>query len=1107
MVPTARLVLLDEPCLIHGRERRLLPPTLPGWLLARLAVSGTWVARESLAVSFWPDAATEEAQHKLRVHLHRLRAWLDDAGLRDRMIAERMRVRLDLPSDVGDFRAALGRGDRDAAVTLHRRPLLAGWRLRGFDAIEEWLDIERRELLAAWSSCARRHAQALADAGALAPAEIALSAILDADPLAEDVLQDLLRLGVRCGSASGLPRVDAFVRRLHEELASEPMPQTLALAAAIREQRAELPMSPAPSRPELPHALIAQTPMVGRRALLDRLRTLPTAIAALIGEPGIGKTRLLREAWPAGVALRCREGLIDLPLHPLLDVLRAQRDAIATRLPDCRLELARLVPEYAQSAPPTVDGPLAKPRLFDALARALAVLGDTVCIDDVQWADPLTLEWIAFLGARGGMHIAMALRVGEVGERCARLLDGLEQDGTLARVVVPPLDAEAIGALVAGLGGALAAPPRFAAWLLGASGGNPYFALEILRGLFDAGQLTTREGGWASELDGITQDYRELAVPSGVAALVRLRAARLPEATRRVLDAAAVADGAHLPSDRLAAACGLSIDATVDALSLLEATGFLVGDRFAHDLVRQAIYHALPARRRERLHEHVAEALAALPASARVDPAVLVRHWRAGNRPQDAWQAAFGAAQALRERGGLDESAALYAEVAAGTDDPVLRLKARAAAAEHLLLSDLVAERRELDAILAECERLPTDAATTDLRVRLRTALSDNAVYDGDLTAAAAHVAALLPLLPAAGRGERQHALEIVIEVAQRRGDFAAAHAALKQARAEQPDNPTMLVCEGMLAWSEMRIDAAIDIYRRVAAEHPGHCRYIMVENDCAVALLARGAASEAEQWVRRSLATWRGVPHAECLSLLNLGAILTSAARWTEAQEALQRALPLARGNGSRLFEGEALHRIGRLHLLCGRVAAADEALQAAIASLPAGADDLRLATWHAQAVPAKLALGDRTGAARHLSAAQVLAAARAAHPVLAARIARAAVQTALADADASAAAQAADAMIAAARPPGLDELLAEALLLRGRADELRGHLAEALSRADEAVDIALARGLPWLADRGQRMRARCGIVAADGGPPSPSADDRSTSEARAAARLEPIA
>lgn len=1105
MASTTRIVLLDESCLIRGQERRALPPTLPGWLLARLAVQGTWMAREELAVLLWPDAAADEGQHKLRVHLHRLREWLGDAGWTAGLQAERARIRFDLPCDVVEFRAAIGRGDVATAVALHRRPLLAGWRLKGFETLEEWLDLERRELLAAWSGCARRHAQALIQAGANAAAEATLAAILEADPLAEDVLQDLLRLSSRCGSTAGLPRFEAFVHRLRDELASEPMPQTLALAAAVRERRAAQPEAAAAT--VLPRALVERAPWVGRDALLAQVRHTPATVILVDGEPGIGKTRLLQEAWPDAVALRCRDALTELPFHPLLDVLRERRKEIVAQLPQGRLELARLVPEFARTAPPLADAQLAKPRLFDALARAMSVLSETICVDDLQWADALTLEWLAFVAMRGAPRLVLAQRRGEGGEHSLHLLDGLERDGLLARVTVPPLDDDAIGALLTGLGGATVAPPHFTSWLLASSGGNPYFALEILRALFDAGQLTSRDGSWTSVLDGITQDYGELRVPPGVASLVRQRAARLPEAARRVLDAAAVADGAHLPTDRLANACGLSIDATVDAWARLEAAGLLAGDRLAHDLVRQAIYQALPARRRERLHERVAESLAALPASARVDPAVLMRHWRAGNRPREAWHAAFAAAQALRERGGLDESARAYAEIAAGADDPILRLKARAAATEHLLLSDLVAERQALEAILTESESLPDGPAAAELRARVRTALADNAVYDGDLSAAQAHIDALRPLLSAIDRAERQHALEIVIEVAQRRGDFAAAHAALAQARAEQPDNPTMLVCEGMLAWNEMRIDDAIGIYRRVVAEHPDHCHYIMVENDCAVALLARGAVDEAEQWVRRGLATWAGIAHAECLSLLNLGAILTSAARWDEAAGALERTLPLAHANASRLFEGEALHRIGRLHLLCGRVAAATDALRAAVACLPEGADDLRLATWHAQSVPACLAAGDEAGAAHHLEDAMRLAGGRPPHPLLTARIARAAAQWALARRDATGAAEAAERMIAAARPIGLDEFLAEGLLLRGRAYECVARPNAALACADEALSIVQARGLPWLRERALAMRARCGIRAAADAPMPAAPTAQSAAEADVAAQLEPIA
>ena len=1078
--PQARLVLLDSPSIVIGGRVHSLPQALPSWMLARLGVHADWMSREELAVLLWPDAGEDQAQHRLRVHLHRLRDQLGELGLRERLVAERQRVSIAIDCDVARFRDAVGRGDRAAAVSLHRRPLLSGWRMRGFDLLEEWADVERRQLLTGWIGCARRHAQDLAAAGAIERAEQLLAGVLETDPLAEDVVQDLLQLAAQHPSTLALPRYDAFATRLREELGAEPMKATLALADAVRERRIVCPSPPvAAALPMLPRALIGTAPLVGREREIGVLRASTAPMTLVIGEPGIGKSRLLAAAFPDACWLRCREGLTELPWHPMLGPLREQRKALVERLPSCRQELARLIPEYSNEPPAAIDPQLGKPRLFEALAQALAQVPAPIVVDDLQWADALTLEWLSFAARRGGSRFMVAMRAGEESPGATALVRALAAEGLLQRQPVGPIDDRALGDLLRALSGADTASPRFAAWLGQASGGNPCFALEILRDLFDTGRLRVHPGGgWASDLDRITIDYRELDAPPGVVVLVQARVERLPEPARRVLEALAVAGETSLGDDRLAAICGLSVDAAIDAHAQLEAAGFVAGGRFVHDLVRQSVYRGAASRRRERLHGLIAEALESLPMSRRAEPSTLARHWREAGQPERAWRATFESAQAARERGGLEESARIYAEVAASAADPLLRLRARAAAAEHLLLIDLARERAELERVLEDLERLPRQPGLESLAVRVHAALADNAVYDGELDRAQGHVDRMEPMLPRVDAAERQHALEIVVEVAMRRGDYAAAHTALDRARAEHPGSVTMLIYEAMLAWSEVRLTDAISVYERVVRDHPGHLRYITVENDYAIALHATGDVAQAEFWLRRGLRTWEGVPHAQCLSLANLGAVLTSAGRYDEAAAALRESLELARSSRSRLFEGESLHRLGRLLLLAGDASGARRALDQAISVVAAGGDRLRVGQWHAQAVAAALATGDRDGAASHLATATGLIGGSE-HPIARARLARARAQFGLASGRHADADGAADEMIAIARRAGLDELLAEGLLLRVSAHEAGGSSASGSADADEALAIAVRRGLDGLTWRAHAALARHGGTA----------------------------
>jgi hypothetical protein len=118
----ARLFLLGACFLQRGSERFDLPDTLPGYLLTYLGARADWVAREHLAVLFWPDAAEIEAQRNLRVNLNRLRGLLAGWGVEALLAAERRRVRLQLSTDLELLREALGRANWPAAAALYRGP-------------------------------------------------------------------------------------------------------------------------------------------------------------------------------------------------------------------------------------------------------------------------------------------------------------------------------------------------------------------------------------------------------------------------------------------------------------------------------------------------------------------------------------------------------------------------------------------------------------------------------------------------------------------------------------------------------------------------------------------------------------------------------------------------------------------------------------------------------------------------------------------------------------------------------------------------------------------------------------------------------------------------
>ena len=752
--------LLDTPHVLMGGKRHNLPHSAPALLLACLAMHGDWLPRERLMTLFWPDAADTEAQHHLRVTLHRSKLWLQGVGLAGQLHTERSRLRLQLPCDVPQMRAALGRADWAAAVALHRAPLLAGASLKGFAAVDEWLALERDALVTAWRNAALRLAPMLEAAGDAVGAATLLQQQLAHDLLAEDVVQALLRVAAAAGQRStALDTYERFAQRLQDELGLQPLAGTVALAAALRlasSTAASLAPAFAPgglptgsaaattaaaaTRPALPPTLLAP-PLIGRQAELAAVRQADAGLVLVCGEPGVGKSRLLAEALAARspLWLHCHDGLQDTPLLPVLQALQAQASRLLAAVPDSteRRMLARLMPALQPTlAPGEVLGPADAdtPRLLALLVAVLQRLAPVLVVDDLQWADAATLAVLRVLATTGSAtppRFYATLRAAEAPPEVQALIASQDVAGRLHRCDLAPLPAAAVADLMQQLAGAAA--PRFAAWLHSRSGGNPFFALETLRALFDAGQLRTAPGangantssassaGWASDLDALSTDYQELQVPPRVAALVRRRVDGLADATRRVLSIAAVA-GDAMYLEQLAQVAGLSPWATAEALAAAQAAGLLAGRHFAHDLVREALLLATPEPLQAVLHAGIARHCADL-----LPPHRLAFHWWAAGDVPAALRATVAAASLDQQRGLHASAQALLAAAQARTQDAAWRARLLAQRARVAL------ETNDTDTALHLATEALAGLPAPETRIKALVVQADVALLQGRL--------------------------------------------------------------------------------------------------------------------------------------------------------------------------------------------------------------------------------------------------------------------------------------------------------------------------------------------------------------------------------------
>jgi ATP/maltotriose-dependent transcriptional regulator MalT len=411
---------------------------------------------------------------------------------------------------------------------------------------------------------------------------------------------------------------------------------------------------------------ISSRRLVERRAELEALeRALERAgegdptVTLVIGEAGIGKSRLLREAELhargqdmavlRGECLRLDGG--DLPFAPLAALLR---DAPPERLeaalselgPEVRAELERAFPHLGAGLPVgggSAPDRFAQARLFEAIVLLLGALGRgaplLVVLEDVHWVDRSTREFVRFLVRgvrRERLAAVISFRTGELGsaDPVREMLAELQYHERVTLLELAPLGREGIAAQLEGILGR-APDSSLAAELHERCGGNPLFAEELLSAHRDPGGEK---------------------LPARLADALRVRLRRVPEPARRLLPFAA-AIGRPAPAALLGAASGTGEPELSAALRDAVDHHLLVHDRerdaflFRHDVVREAVYADLLPGERAPVHGAVAAAIG--DAGAQAELAV---HWRAAGERERALRASVAAGLEAEDARAFDEA-------------------------------------------------------------------------------------------------------------------------------------------------------------------------------------------------------------------------------------------------------------------------------------------------------------------------------------------------------------------------------------------------------------------------------------------------------------------
>lgn len=340
-------------------------------------------------------------------------------------------------------------------------------------------------------------------------------------------------------------------------------------------------------------------------ALLSEFVAKPAAGACslvLQGEAGMGKTTLFdaclaeaRELDLRVLVARPAESENELSFAGLGDLLAEQLAEVLESLPPAQQRaLSRaLVIEDDEDAP---ADPRAVGVAVQSALRALAHSRTTlVAVDDVQWLDEASASALAFACRRlddERVGVLLARRSGISSSLVEDLRRSLPAE-RLETVDVGPLDVVALHRLVQDRLGTILPRPLLVE-VCEASGGNPFFAVEIVRTLQRRG--TTIEAG------------QPLPVPDSLHELLDERLGALPDECRDFLLAAA----AHAHPTIAITEAATQVDAAAGIDPALEA-GIVELDgsriRFTHPLLAACAYEIADPRRRTAIHVRLAEIL------------------------------------------------------------------------------------------------------------------------------------------------------------------------------------------------------------------------------------------------------------------------------------------------------------------------------------------------------------------------------------------------------------------------------------------------------------------------------------------------------------------
>jgi eukaryotic-like serine/threonine-protein kinase len=625
-------------------------------LLALLVIhAGETLSTDRLIDELWGEHPPAAAAKTVQVHISRLRKALELSGAEagSEMIVTRepgyeLRVeperidahRFDRLIIEGRRELVARRPERavlklEEAMSLWRGPPLGEFAYKRFAQDEiarlDELRVGALEELIEAKLALGRHVEVVGP----------LEQLIREHPYRERLRGQLMLAFYRCDrQADALQAYQGARQALVEELGIEPSPRLRELERAIlaQDQALAIPDHANAAVPVGPAAEESAGVFVGRQPeLAELIGGLDGAFAGrgrlflLIGEPGVGKSRLAEElaqhARRLGARLligRCWEAGGAPAFWPWVQLLRSylrasDRSDVASALGPGAPEIAPILPELYELIPglpqptaPESEG--ARFRLFHATAELLRRASEkrplVLVLDDLHAADTPSLLLLQFLARElGSMHVLVIAAMRDVApipdEPLTAMLAELAREAVTRRISLTGLSQRDVAEYLQ-LTAAEIATSGLVAELHAETEGNPLFVTETVRLLLLEG-LRPKPGGAV-----------RLVIPQSVRDVISRRLAHLSTACNQLLTSASVL-GREFDPESLARMAEVSVDELLDTVDeamtarvVSEVPGITGRLRFAHVVIRDTLYERLTTGRRVRLHRLAVAALETL---------------------------------------------------------------------------------------------------------------------------------------------------------------------------------------------------------------------------------------------------------------------------------------------------------------------------------------------------------------------------------------------------------------------------------------------------------------------------------------------------------------